>query len=125
MNCQYCRLSTGVQVADRDCLVLIGEILDNALGEDIKGSTKENVVGRVANDVDLEVECDIANQEGNIMCETKGFVDFSVGRLHIEDHLGIVDESELVADTVRHRYDLRARVDDAFNKLLVVDERND
>ena len=52
---------SGIWVTDCNHLVFIGEILDDALGEDIEGSTEQNIVGRVVNDVTLEVEGDITN----------------------------------------------------------------
>ena len=50
-----CRNSSGVQVMDHDHLILIAVVPDNTLDQYVEWSAQEDVVFRVANDMELNV----------------------------------------------------------------------
>ena len=52
-NRGYCNRAVGVGVADRDCLVAVGEVLHDAFRQDVEGSSKQDVVRGRFDDVYL------------------------------------------------------------------------
>ena len=50
-------------------LALVFEIANNALHQDIKWSSQKNIVCRVSHDMKLEVQCDLANLNWDVLCE--------------------------------------------------------
>ena len=61
--------STGVWVIDCDHLILIAVVLDNTLDQYVKWSAQEDVVCCVANDVELNVQCDVSDKDWHIAGE--------------------------------------------------------
>ena len=59
----------GVWITDSDCLVFVYIILDNIFSEDIEWSAKEDVIGWVPNNIDLQVQSDVAKEKQNIICK--------------------------------------------------------
>ena len=59
----YGRDFARVGTCDRNRLVLIRVVLHDTSGQDVERSTEEDVVGGVANDMNLEVELDVAYTE--------------------------------------------------------------
>ena len=59
----YRRNLARVGTRDHNRLVLVCVVLHDASGQDIERSTEEYVVGCVANDMNLEVELDVAYTE--------------------------------------------------------------
>jgi hypothetical protein len=51
----YCSSTTGVWIENGDSLIFIGEVADDALGEDIERSAEEDVVCWTADDMNLNV----------------------------------------------------------------------
>jgi hypothetical protein len=51
---------------DGDGLILIHIVLDNALCQDIKGSSHQNVVCWAVNDMDLEIQGNVSNSTRNV-----------------------------------------------------------
>ena len=54
-ECGYHRYSSGVQVVDRDCLILIAVVPDNTLAQYVERSAQEDVVCWVPNDMELDI----------------------------------------------------------------------
>ncbi|OSX57337.1 hypothetical protein POSPLADRAFT_1156394 [Postia placenta MAD-698-R-SB12] len=115
----------GVRTEDCNHLVLVGEVLDDALREHVEGSAEEDVVRCVSNDVSLEIQNDLTDAEGNISNESQRSVHLAVRRLHVQLDCRIEEEVEAETDLFRHGDDLRTGVDDAFDLLFVVDQRDD
>ena len=55
-----------VQVSNGDCLVFVCIILDNAFSKDVKQLSMEDIIGWVLNNVNLQVQSDIADKEQNV-----------------------------------------------------------
>ena len=51
----YRHNSSGVRVMDHDCLILVTVVLDNTLDQYVKWSAQEDIVCRVANNMELDV----------------------------------------------------------------------
>ena len=82
-------------------------------GEEVEGAAEEDVVGRGANDVELQVDSDGTETNGDVPREAKRVVAGPIGTLHLEDDSGVVDEAKVVADALGHRDDGGAGVMDA------------
>ena len=50
-----------VQVMNHNRLALVFEIANDALHQDIKWSSQKNIVCGISHDMELEVQCDLAN----------------------------------------------------------------
>lgn len=98
---------------ERDRLRTIIEVLHNRLSQHIKGAAKEDVVGRGANDVKLQVDNDRAEANRDIASEAKRRVEVAIRTLHVEDHGGVERKAESVTQAFRHRDNCGATVEDA------------
>ncbi|OSX57477.1 hypothetical protein POSPLADRAFT_1156518 [Postia placenta MAD-698-R-SB12] len=115
----------GVRTEDRNGLVLVSKVFDDALREHIEGPAEENVVCCISNDVSLKIQYDLTDVEGNISNESQRSVHLAVRRLHVQLDSRIEEEVEAQTDLFQHGDDLRTGVDDAFDLLFVVDQRDD
>ena len=73
-----------------DRLVFVREITNHALGQHIEGSPEKDVVGRTADDVDLQIDGNFAETEGDITSKTEQLIDLAIGGLHIECDVRVV-----------------------------------
>ena len=69
---------------ESDGLILVAIVANDRFSQHVEGSAKEDVVGCVANDVDLEIELNVAYPERYVTQETFRLVELAVRRLHIE-----------------------------------------
>jgi hypothetical protein len=74
-------------------LVLVGVVLDDALGEDVEGPSKEEVVGGVANNVYLKIERNIGDGACDVPRQSEGLVDVAVSGLKVYTYRRIVAET--------------------------------
>ena len=49
-----------------NCLALVFEIVNNALHQDVKWSSQKNIICGISHDMELEVQCDLANLNWNV-----------------------------------------------------------
>ena len=69
------RLRAGVRVVERDALRAVARGLHDALGEHVEWPSKEDVVGRRLEDVDLEVHHDLAELDRDVAGQSERLVD--------------------------------------------------
>ena len=84
------RLAAGVGIEYGDGLVLICEVPDHRLGQDVKGAPQEYVIGGGAQNVDLKIESDGADEEGNISRQSKRLVNSTVRRHHMQANCQVI-----------------------------------
>ena len=82
-DCQDCHLSACIGVEDGDGLVLICEVSDHRLGQDVEGVPQEYVIGGGVQDMNLKIEGDSADEEGNITCQSKQLVNSTIRQHHM------------------------------------------
>ena len=70
--------------------------------------------------MDLKVECELSDGEWYILCETEGWIDVAISRLHVEDDRWVVCEAETMTNQFRHCNYLTSGVQDTFGLLAVV-----
>jgi hypothetical protein len=63
-------LLTHAWITDSDCLILVCIVLDNALCQDIEGSSHQNVVGWAANDMDLEIQGNVSDLTRDVVSKS-------------------------------------------------------
>ena len=83
----------GVRVVKCDGLRAVGVGADDAGREDVEGLAKQDVVGRGADDMELEVYHDRAESNWDIPRETEGPIDFAVCALHLQRDARVVRET--------------------------------
>jgi hypothetical protein len=55
---------------DSDGLILVRIVLDDALCQDIEGSSHQNVVGWAVNDMDLEIQGNVSDLTRNVVSKS-------------------------------------------------------
>ena len=58
--------AAGVWVVYSNGLIFVGKVLDNTFGENVKWSSKKDIVGGGVDNMNLEIKCNRANLEGNV-----------------------------------------------------------
>ena len=66
-ECGYCRDSSRVWVVDCDHLILIAVVSDNTLNQYVEWLAQENIICQVANDVKLNVQCNVSDEDQHIV----------------------------------------------------------
>ena len=51
-------------------IIIVSDLLsvNDALGQDIKGAAKQNIIGRGSEDMDLQVKHDVVKSAGDVTC---------------------------------------------------------
>ena len=71
-----------VGICDGDGLVLVLVVAHSGLSENVKGSSKEDVVGWLINNVDLKLQFEAPKVKGQVLDNSKRLVHCSIGGLH-------------------------------------------
>ena len=90
-ECWDCGSFSCVQVMNCNCLTLVFEIANNALHQDVKQPSHKDIVCRISHDMELEVQCDLADLYWNILRGAQHLVDLTICRLHAKLYFGIIN----------------------------------
>ena len=74
--------------------------------------------------MNLQVESDVANQAGHVPSKAKGLVHGSISALHVQNDIGVIDNTQTVSDFGGHGNDLRSGVNNIFDFFFVVHQHS-
>ena len=75
--------------------------------------------------MNLQIEHNVANRARYVSSKAEGLVHGSVSALHVQDDIGVIDNTQTVSDFGGHGNDLRSGVNNTLNFFLVVHEHGD
>jgi hypothetical protein len=114
-------LFSGVRIVEDDILLAILFVDGDGLGEDVKGSTDEDVARKSRDYLHLYVDCARSYDEGEIFDYTKCLFNLSIRGLHLHGRVGLERGPKLFPDLFAHGDDGAALIKEAVNTEVLCD----